>query len=396
MDDNVAQPLTDLAEAGAEALVSVMATNAWESAGARIAAVIGMERRMNADDERLGNLPENERAEERAALTSVWRVRLADLLEDHPELADQLRDALTHDQPAKPTAAQQKLEATTTNGSTVIQGGRDVFNDISGKRDVFINSPGNTRGTVGRAAAAGLGAGVAGASVGVATGHFAGGSGGAAAAGGMVASTKVVVVTALVAGTTAVGGGYAAYQHYTCGSIFGDRPAVELLNTAARRIGDASFKFNFRADGIQTTMSGEVDNHNKISSTNGSIANARFDTKQIGDISYYRVSGGQWQSEKGTPKEPGIAQGDPIKTASYLSSAESATQSNCSFTGTMDSQVFLPGSSERPLPFAASISPNNDLTYLKITVPFQERMLDMEWRLYDHGTKVTVTPPTEG
>ncbi|MGI5499239.1 hypothetical protein [Lentzea sp. CA-135723] len=104
MDDNVAQPLTDLAEAGAEALVSVMATNAWESAGARIAAVIGMERRMNADDERLGNLPENERAEERAALTSVWRVRLADLLEDHPELADQLRAALTHDQPAKPTA----------------------------------------------------------------------------------------------------------------------------------------------------------------------------------------------------------------------------------------------------------------------------------------------------
>ncbi|MDU0294236.1 hypothetical protein [Saccharothrix longispora] len=320
----------------------------------------------------------------RAEHLAVWRVRLADLLDERPELDEPLREAL-----AIPRAPTQY--ATASDNSTVVQAQRDVFHNIRGERDVFINSPGNTARTAVGAGLGGLVGGVAGVGGGVAAAGLSG-SGGTAATGGALVSAKVLAVTAVVAGTTVVGGGYVAYQHYTCGSLFGERPAVEVVNEAARRIGDASFRFTFRMPGLE--MAGDADNHKKLSTVHGTAPAGPFDAVLDGETTYFRIGDGPWERGTGTATEPRIAQGTPFKTADYLYSAQEVAQADCSFSGDLDPRVLMLDPSGPPVPFTASISPAGDLTRLAVSTP--DRAVQGEWQLYDHGTEVTVTPPSVG
>ncbi|ROP35743.1 hypothetical protein EDD40_0994 [Saccharothrix texasensis] len=135
------------AEACARALVVAMGGEGWSAARDRVTVVIGLARRLDADREVLDRATEGERERVKAGHLAAWRVRLADLLDERPELDHPLREALA-------ILDISTQHGTASDNSTVVQAGRDVFHDIRGERDVFINSPGNTART---AVGAGLG-----------------------------------------------------------------------------------------------------------------------------------------------------------------------------------------------------------------------------------------------
>jgi len=92
--------LAALAAAGGNALVSAMVTDGWEGVRARFARLLGRGD-PKATDEAAARLEDSravlagqsgadlERAQ--AELEIAWRTRLADLLESHPEVEDELR-----------------------------------------------------------------------------------------------------------------------------------------------------------------------------------------------------------------------------------------------------------------------------------------------------------------
>ncbi|MBY8852709.1 hypothetical protein K7G98_32585, partial [Saccharothrix sp. MB29] len=82
------------AEACARALVAAMGGDGWPAARDRVTVVIGLARGLDADREVLDRAPEDERERVRAEHLAVWRVRLADLLDERPELDEPLREAL--------------------------------------------------------------------------------------------------------------------------------------------------------------------------------------------------------------------------------------------------------------------------------------------------------------
>lgn len=102
--------LTTLAAAGSAALVNAASTDAWEAARERFAPLLGRgdpdrtetaARRLDAL-RRTAEEPGNER--ELADARRAWRLRLQDLLEDHPEAADELRSAIAALPPPPPAS----------------------------------------------------------------------------------------------------------------------------------------------------------------------------------------------------------------------------------------------------------------------------------------------------
>ncbi len=85
--------------AGGTTLVSAMATDAWQAARGAFARLLGRgdqarqalaEKRLDESAGHLTGLAGEELDEARAALLPTWQTRLSDLLEEHPELADEL------------------------------------------------------------------------------------------------------------------------------------------------------------------------------------------------------------------------------------------------------------------------------------------------------------------
>ncbi|MEV3993835.1 hypothetical protein AB0J57_33640 [Streptomyces sp. NPDC049837] len=112
--------LTTLAAAGSAALVNAASTDLWQSARDRFALLLGRgdAHRTEAAARRLDALrhiaQEPANARDLAEARRAWRLRLQDLLEEHPGAADELRSAIAALPPPPPRpapAAQQHNRA---------------------------------------------------------------------------------------------------------------------------------------------------------------------------------------------------------------------------------------------------------------------------------------------
>ncbi|MFJ6835817.1 hypothetical protein [Streptomyces sp. NPDC091209] len=135
--------LTTLAAAGSAALVGAASTDAWQTARDRFARLLG---RGDADHTRtaarrlddlrsIAQRPGNER--ELADARRAWRLCFQDLLQEHPDAADELRSAIAElppPEPASPATVRQENRAydhgtvnAVTNGNlTIHQAGPDT------------------------------------------------------------------------------------------------------------------------------------------------------------------------------------------------------------------------------------------------------------------------------
>jgi hypothetical protein len=95
----LAEALTALASTGGTALVTAMVTDSWESIMGRVARLLGRgdaqqteaaQERLELSRAALDGLVGTELDRARAEQEIVWRTRLADLLEAHPQAADEL------------------------------------------------------------------------------------------------------------------------------------------------------------------------------------------------------------------------------------------------------------------------------------------------------------------
>jgi hypothetical protein len=96
------EALTALAAAGGSSLVSAMVTDQWATVKAKFARLLGQgntgqvavaEERLERSRTALAGLSQEKELEPVAVeQAAVWRVRLADLLEDEPTAAEELRD----------------------------------------------------------------------------------------------------------------------------------------------------------------------------------------------------------------------------------------------------------------------------------------------------------------
>jgi len=87
----------DQVASAAAALVAAMATDSWEAVRHEVAHLFGrghpdpmIERRLDATRAQLAAARQNGSALVQAALADQWRVRLSDLLADHPDAAGEL------------------------------------------------------------------------------------------------------------------------------------------------------------------------------------------------------------------------------------------------------------------------------------------------------------------
>jgi len=94
------EALAAVATAGGTAVVQAMAEDGWQTAKAGLARVFGRgdpgrgvaaEERLERSRAQLASVGERELEEARAAQAGVWQARLADLLEEHPEVEGELR-----------------------------------------------------------------------------------------------------------------------------------------------------------------------------------------------------------------------------------------------------------------------------------------------------------------
>jgi hypothetical protein len=96
----VAEWVLTLAAAGGSALVGAAANEAWHGARSGVVALFGRAGRRRqelaagwADDTaaEVERAPEQDRDRVRERLVPVWATRLADLIEEHPEISEDLR-----------------------------------------------------------------------------------------------------------------------------------------------------------------------------------------------------------------------------------------------------------------------------------------------------------------
>jgi hypothetical protein len=385
-----------VARVGAEKLVSAMATDGWERVRDQIGAVVGLHHRLDADNARLEALPADQRDAERANQAMTWYGALSAIFDEHPERADRVRDALASEKP--PAAAQvnqsQNVSGVGAGANVAVAHGGHAVN-VGG--DVRVNPAGDTAMIAGASGAVGI--------TGTLIGTEAAATG-AGSVGGPVAATAgaskfaaIIGVPVLAAGAVATVG-YGIHQHDNCGSFFGERTAIEVLDAATDRVKDSSFRFRVRW-GSAFTMSGEFDNQRVAGSYRGSMGDENVEIIHDNLTIYFRLSGGEWHREDfDTTEDPRLSQGNPIKTAEYLASATGATKSSCEVHGTIDTKVLDPDTTEPPIPFDASVNPDDDLTRLKLILPSRingesvpDELREMEWEFYDHGVQVNVTPP---
>ncbi len=126
------EALAALAAAGGTAVVSAMATDTWESVKAGLGRMFGRgdgaraaatEHRLERAKAELAVLSGVELERAGDAQAAAWRTRLADLLEDHPEVADQVRTMIAQVQASK---------ATVTAGDHAVAVGGDVTMEATG------------------------------------------------------------------------------------------------------------------------------------------------------------------------------------------------------------------------------------------------------------------------
>jgi hypothetical protein len=124
----VDEALLALASWAGHTVVTAAVTDAWESAKQRFARLIGRgdrerteraERRLEQSRAELEAVPPGDLAQARERIAAAWQTRLLDLLEEHPELAANLRDLVGHVQ------AELKPRPTLAAGHGVAAG-RDV------------------------------------------------------------------------------------------------------------------------------------------------------------------------------------------------------------------------------------------------------------------------------
>ncbi|MDV9169810.1 hypothetical protein R6V09_06625 [Streptomyces sp. W16] len=100
--------LTELAAAGSAALVAAASTDAWQTTRDRFVRILsrGDPDRVETASRRLDVLrhaaqtPDGDRGLAEARRT--WQIRLQDLLEEHPEAADELRSTIASLPPPRP------------------------------------------------------------------------------------------------------------------------------------------------------------------------------------------------------------------------------------------------------------------------------------------------------
>jgi hypothetical protein len=130
--------LISLASAGAAALVGAAATEAWGRARVGFGRLFGHgdtrreERTVARLDETATAIEQADDADQegvRRALLLTWQIRLTDLLEEFPELAEDLRALTESVRAVGPTGQQQRAQATETGSvSTASNGGITIAN----------------------------------------------------------------------------------------------------------------------------------------------------------------------------------------------------------------------------------------------------------------------------
>lgn len=95
------EALSELAAAGGAALVAAMATDAWQTTRTRFVALLSrdglrgtVEDQMDQQADAVADTAEHARDDARTALVPAWRLRLATFLQEYPETAQELRDAI--------------------------------------------------------------------------------------------------------------------------------------------------------------------------------------------------------------------------------------------------------------------------------------------------------------
>ncbi|KUN38837.1 hypothetical protein [Streptomyces longwoodensis] len=110
--------LTQLAAAGSAALVSAASTDAWQTTRDRFVRLLsrGDPDRVEAASRRLDALRHTARTQDGdralAEARRTWQVRLQDLLEEHPEAADELRSTIASLPPPRPATTSYRQQGT--------------------------------------------------------------------------------------------------------------------------------------------------------------------------------------------------------------------------------------------------------------------------------------------
>ncbi|PGH47183.1 hypothetical protein [Streptomyces sp. Ru87] len=136
----MSDPTTQLALSAASALVAHMATEAWEAS--RNAFVRLFQRRegdagavLVAQLERGASQVERAQDRElaRTRLVGSWQLELTDLLAEHPELADELRQLLAEIDPSEETRAWHQTNVAREQGTVYAAQGGNVIHHSAGQ-----------------------------------------------------------------------------------------------------------------------------------------------------------------------------------------------------------------------------------------------------------------------
>lgn len=116
----------ELIAAAAAAIVGAMATDAWGWTKAGVARLVGRgdagreesaERRLEEARAELDKLSGTEREQARARVEGAWQARLADLVEEDPGTAQQVREFLVELQRRAPAAGPMFQQATASGNA---------------------------------------------------------------------------------------------------------------------------------------------------------------------------------------------------------------------------------------------------------------------------------------
>ncbi|MBB6550089.1 hypothetical protein [Nonomuraea rubra] len=126
------EAVAELAMTGAATVVAAMATDAWQSARTRAAALLGRgdeeqrelaETRLERAAAEVEAADPGDRDEVRRRIAAAWQVRLMDLVEAHPETEAELRRVIEELSGRLPAAQQSWVQHITAEGQgSVAQG----------------------------------------------------------------------------------------------------------------------------------------------------------------------------------------------------------------------------------------------------------------------------------
>jgi hypothetical protein len=148
-----------VAEAAAAALVGAMATDAWQTARAGFAQLLGRgdrgrqdlaDRRLEQAAVQVAQADHDNQDRIRGELLSAWQVRLRDLLEEHPEIVEELRTLTAQVQSRLPAAQQAWAQQNLARNHGTVYGVQAGDQHIH--YDATLNPPPSRPGAVDRPA----------------------------------------------------------------------------------------------------------------------------------------------------------------------------------------------------------------------------------------------------